>query len=168
MNLSLLKKLLLATLLAGIFFTAQAALKVGDTLPDLGSFKLEGTLPDSLKGKVIIVDFWASWCGPCAESFPVLDELQKKYQDQGLVIVAVSVDDKADKMTTFLKKHPVSFIIVRDAGQKLVTSAAPETMPTSFIIDRAGKVRFIHNGFHGTATRKAYVEQIESLLKATP
>ncbi len=82
MNTSLLKKSVLAALLAGTFFTAHAALKVGDTLPDLASFKLEGKLPDNLKGKIVIVDFWASWCLPCAESFPVLDELQKKIRRQ--------------------------------------------------------------------------------------
>ena len=168
MTSSLLKKFVLAALAAGTLFTAQAALKVGDTLPDLTGFKLEGTLPDSLKGKVVILDFWASWCGPCAESFPVMDELQKKYQDQGLVIVAVSVDEKAAKMETFLKKNPVSFTVVRDAEHKLVATVEPPTMPTSFIIDREGKVRFLHTGFHGATTRKEYIEQIESLLKATP
>ena len=168
MNTSLLKKLAVATLLAGTLFTAPAALKVGDTAPDLAGFKLEGPLPSSFKGKVVILDFWASWCGPCAESFPVMDELQKKYQDQGLVIVAVSVDEKAAKMETFLKKNPVSFTVVRDAQHKLVATAEPQTMPTSFVIDRAGKVRFLHNGFHGATTQKEYVEQIESLLKATP
>ncbi|MEI6195679.1 MAG: hypothetical protein WCS42_15265, partial [Verrucomicrobiota bacterium] len=61
MNTSLLKKLTLAALCAGALFTADAALKVGDTLPDLGGFKLEGKLPDSLKGKVVVLDFWASW-----------------------------------------------------------------------------------------------------------
>ena len=97
-----------------------------------------------------------------------MDELQKKYQDQGLVILAVSVDEKAAKMEAFMKKNPVAFTVVRDAEHKLVAVAEPQTMPTSFVIDRAGKVRFLHNGFHGATTRKEYVEQIESLLKATP
>ena len=101
MNTSLLKKLAVATLLAGTFITAQAALKVGDTLPDLASFKLEGKLPDALKGKIIVVDFWASWCAPCAKSFPVLDELQKKYADR-VVVLAVNVDEKKSKMDAFL------------------------------------------------------------------
>ena len=153
-----------AAMLAGTLLTANAALKVGDTLPDLASFKLEGKLPDTLKGKIVIVDFWASWCLPCAESFPVLDELQKKYGDK-LVVIAVNVDEKAANMEKFLKKHPVSFTLVRDAGQKFVEVAEPETMPTSFILDGAGKVRFLHSGFHGETTRKAYVSEIESLLK---
>jgi thiol-disulfide isomerase/thioredoxin len=164
MNTSLLKKLAVATLLAGTFFTAQAALKVGDTLPDLASFQLDGKLPDALKGKVVVVDFWASWCLPCAKSFPVLDELQKKYGDK-LVILAVNVDEKAANMEKFLAKHAVSFTVVRDAQQKLVAAAEPQTMPTSFILDGEGKVRFLHSGFHGEDTRKEYVSEIESLLK---
>ena len=151
-------------LIAGATLTANAALKVGDTLPDLASFKLEGKLPDGLKGKVVIVDFWASWCLPCAESFPVLDELQKKYGDK-LVVIGVNVDEKAANMEKFLKKHAVSFALVRDGGQKLVEVVEPETMPTSFILDAEGKVRFLHSGFHGEKTRKEYVSEIESLLK---
>jgi thiol-disulfide isomerase/thioredoxin len=164
MNTSLLKKSVLAALLAGTFFTANADLKVGDTLPDLASFSLEGKLPDTLKGKIVIVDFWASWCLPCAESFPVLDELQKKYGDK-LVVIGVNVDEKAPNMDKFLAKHPVSFTIVRDAGRKLVAAVSPETMPTSLILDGTGKVRFLHNGFHGETTRKAYLTEIETLLK---
>jgi thiol-disulfide isomerase/thioredoxin len=168
MNTSLIKKLAVSALFAGNIANTQAALNVGDPLPDLSSYKLEGSLPDSLKGKVVVLDFWASWCGPCAESFPVMDALQKKYQDQGLVILAVSVDEKAAKMDAFMKNHPVAFTVVRDAEHKLVATAEPETMPTSLLIDREGKVRYLHNGFHGSATQKEYVEQIESLLKATP
>ena len=164
MNTSPLKKFAVATLLAGTFFTASAALKVGDTLPDLASFSLEGKLPDALKGKIVIVDFWASWCLPCAKSFPVLDELQKKYGDK-VIVLAVNVDEKKSKMDNFLAKHPVTFTVVRDAEQKLVAVAEPATMPTSFILDGEGKVRFLHNGFHGEDTRKEYVSEIESLLK---
>ena len=164
MNTSLLKKTAVAILFAGTIFTANAALKVGDTLPDLSTFALDGKLPDNLKGKIVIVDFWASWCLPCAESFPALDELQKKYGDK-LVVVAVNVDEKASNMDKFLAKHNVSFCVVRDSGQKLVAVVSPETMPTSFILDGEGKVRFLHNGFHGDKTKKEYVSEIESLLK---
>jgi thiol-disulfide isomerase/thioredoxin len=167
MNISPFKKIAAAALLAGTFFTAQAALKVGDTLPDLASFNLEGKLPGTLKGKVVVVDFWASWCAPCAKSFPVLDELQKKYGDK-LVIIGVNVDEKKSDMDKFLEKHTVSFTIVRDGDQKLVAAAEPTTMPTSFVIDGAGKVCFLHNGFHGEDTHKEYITEIESLLKSNP
>ena len=164
MNTSLPKKIIFTALLTGIFATAHAALKVGDTLPDLASFKLEGKLPDTLKGKIVVVDFWASWCLPCAESFPVMDELQKKYGDR-VVILAVNVDEKAAKMEKFLTKHRVTFTVARDGSQKLVAFVAPETMPTSFILDGEGKVKFLHTGFHGEETRKQYISEIDSLLK---
>jgi thiol-disulfide isomerase/thioredoxin len=152
------------TLLTATLATAQAALKVGDTLPDLATFKLEGKSPASLKGKIVVVDFWASWCAPCVESFPVMDQLQKKYGDK-LVVIAVNVDENPAKMETFLKKHPVSFTVVRDGGQKLVAVVSPETMPTSFILDGDSKVRFLHHGFHGDQTRKEYISEIDSLSK---
>lgn len=141
-----------------------AGLKVGDPLPDLAKFGLEGTLPD-MKGKVVIVDFWASWCGPCKASFPVMDALLKKYGEKGLVIVAVNVDEKKAEMEKFLKKSPVTFTVVRDAGQKLVEAANVATMPTSFVVDRTGKVRFTHEGFLGEPSRLEYERQIEELLK---
>jgi thiol-disulfide isomerase/thioredoxin len=164
MNISPLKTAALAALLTVAISTAKAALKVGDSAPDFAKFKLDGKLPDSLKGKIIVVDFWASWCLPCAESFPVMDELQKQYGDR-VAFIAVNVDEKAADMQAFLKKHTVTFAIVRDAEQKLVGAVEPETMPTSFIIDKGGKVRFLHNGFRGNETRKQYISEIESLLK---
>jgi len=164
MNTSRFNKMVPAALLAASLATAPAALKVGDTLPDLATFKLEGALPASLKGKILVVDFWASWCLPCAESFPVMDELQKKYGDR-VVFIAVNVETKAAKMKVFLQKHPVSFTVVRDANQKLVEVAEPETMPTSLIVDADGKVRFRHTGFDREETRKQYLSEIDSLLK---
>jgi peroxiredoxin len=96
-----------------------------------------------------------------------MDQLQKKYGDR-LVIIAVNVDEKKANMDAFLKKHTVAFTVVRDGKQKVVAEVAPETMPTSFIVDGEGKVRYLHNGFHGAETEKQYVTEIESLLKRTP
>jgi len=144
---------------------SMAGVKVGDPIPDLSAFKLEGKLPETLKGKVVLLDFWASWCDPCRDSFPVMDELTKRYGSQGFVIIAVNVDEKKADMDDFLAKHHASFSIVRDAGQKLVEKTEIATMPTSFLIDANGKVRFVHSGFKGNETKKKYQEEIESLLK---
>jgi peroxiredoxin len=156
---------LLALVLAFVATTARCELKVGDALPDLTTFNLEGNLPDTLKGKVVLLDFWASWCLPCAASFPVMDGLLEKYGERGLVIIAVSMDEKTKDMEKFLKKHPVSFVVVRDAEHKLAEAVNPETMPTSFLVDTDGKVRFLHNGFHQKETPREYQTEIESLLK---
>jgi len=160
------RRALLAALLTMTFpIVCFAGLKQGDKLPDLASFKLEGKLPESLKGQVILLDFWASWCGPCKTSFPVMEELNKKYASQGLTIVAVSVDEKQENMQRFLKSTKVSFTVVRDAQHKLVAAADIKAMPTSFLIDRAGKIRMIHVGFDPDKSPRQYTEEIEELLK---
>jgi thiol-disulfide isomerase/thioredoxin len=145
--------------------TGMAAFKPGDNLPDLAAFQLEGKLPDPLKGQVILLDFWASWCAPCKSSFPAMEELTTKYKGQGLTIVAVNIDEKQQNMREFLQSVKVSFSVVRDARQKLVAAADVPAMPTSFLIDRSGKIRFIHAGFDRDQTVHQYVNEIEQLLK---
>jgi len=172
MNLLLLKtRSPIVTLIAAILLTygkqCRAELKIGDRFPDLVTQKLEGKLPADLKGKIVLVDFWASWCAPCALSFPVMENLQKNYPDH-LVIIAISVDEKPAKMEMFLKKHPSSFAVLRDAEQKLVDTIGTQAMPTSFLLDGEGKVRFMHSGFHPEETQKQYIKEIESLLKGSP
>lgn len=141
-----------------------APLQEGDPFPDLKTFKLEGELPD-LAGKVVIVDFFASWCGPCKDSFPAMQELHEKFGGKGLVILAVNLDKKAEDMKEFLSKHAATFPIVRDGANALVKEVKIATMPSSFILDRTGKVRFVHRGFKGDKTKEEYIQQISELLK---
>ena len=115
-------------------------------LPDLGTFGLEGNLPN-LKGKVVYLDFWASWCAPCKASFPVLNKWQQEFGTKGFTVLGVSVDETAAEMNGFLKKLAVSFPVVRDAAHKLVAAADVSTMPTAFLVDRKGVLREVHNGF---------------------
>jgi thiol-disulfide isomerase/thioredoxin len=152
-------------LAAGLWTSAQAAPpKVGEAFPALAEFSLEGKLPE-LNGKVVVVDFWASWCGPCKEAFPTLKELQKKYGEKGLVIVAVSVDEDVDDMNKFVAKQKPEFTIVRDKTTKLATRLDLASIPTTYILDRSGKVAEVHNGFDRNQTPKEYQVAIERLLK---
>lgn len=161
------KLLLLLLLLASSSFgsaTFAALAKPGEVFPDLASFGLEGRLPE-LKGKIVLVDFFASWCPPCHQSFPVMEQLHKSYGEKGLVIVAISVDTKKADLERFLKKHVVSFPIVRDGTGKLAGTLKIPAMPTSFVIGRDGKIQSVHEGFHGEKTHNQYISEIESLLK---
>ncbi len=103
----------------------------------------------SLKGKVVVVDFWATWCGPCKESFPKLQELYTKYQSNGLEIVGLSEDDENQGIAEFGQAHgSVKFPIGWDNGKSIAGQYKPPTMPTSFVVDKNGIVRFAHVGYH--------------------
>ncbi len=163
---TLTRRLVLAVFLSFASLT-MAGVKVGETFPDLATFKLEGKLP-VLKDKIIMVDFWASWCDPCKDSFPAMAELQKQYGTNALVIIAINVDENKSDMEDFLKKTPAAFAVMRDGSQKLVEKTGIGTMPSSFLLDRTGKVRFAHNGFRGAETKKEYAKEIETLVKEKP
>jgi peroxiredoxin len=103
----------------------------------------------SLKGKVVIVDFWATWCGPCKESFPKLQELYTKYSGSGVEVVGLSEDDENQGIAEFGQAHgSVKFPIGWDNGKSAAGQYKPPTMPTSFVIDKSGIVRFAHVGYH--------------------
>lgn len=117
-----------------------------------------------LHGKVVLVDFWASWCAPCLSSFPWMDELQKRHGQQGLVVVAVNLDQDRALAEAFLKKTAPQFRIEFDAQGTLAKQFGVQAMPTSFLIDRSGKLRITHQGFRA-AQRAERERQIRQLLE---
>ncbi len=142
----------------------RSAVRTGDLFPSLSDAGLTGgALPD-ITGKVVLVDFWASWCAPCKASFPALARLQQDYSSKGLVIVAVSVDEKPAAYAGFVKRFGPPFVTLLDQKHELVTAVDVPAMPTSFVIDRHGRVRFLHAGFRGQDTESELRRQIEMLL----
>jgi len=117
-----------------------------------------------LAGKVVLVDFWASWCAPCKASFPVLDKLHREFSSRGFAVVAVGIDEKPAAAAAFVKKLSPGFVTLHDHRQELVRRVEVPTMPTSFLLGADGKVRFIHRGFHGDRTEAELRRQIEGLL----
>ena len=163
------RKPILWTLLAALLLPLAAAAgpKVGDPFPKLSEFKLEGSLP-ILQGKLVIIDFWASWCGPCKRAMPVLRELHEEYADKGVVILGVNLDEEKADMDAYLKKTPMPFPMVRDPKGRLAGKLDVSGIPTSYVVGPDGRIRAIHEGFGWDATRREYVEEIEAFLKSNP
>src|SRR5688572_18050734 len=99
-NLTIRFAALMAAFIPAAILAGDKGLQAGDAFPDIAGFPLEGNVPN-LKDKIVIVDFWASWCGPCKKSFPVLEDLQNRFGTKGLVVLAVNVDDDAQAMNAF-------------------------------------------------------------------
>ncbi len=148
----------------GLSTSSAQALEKGEVAPDFSLPSLSSaqqmTNLSQYRGKVIYLDFWASWCAPCRTSFPLLETLYRQYKDQGFMIVAVNMDENPKAAHRFLKTYPASFDILRDAEGQWADRYGIETMPTSFIIDKKGVIRHIHNGF-----AKADIADIETTVK---
>ncbi len=114
-------------------------------------------------GKVTIVDFWATWCEPCKKSFPALQELYTKYQASGLEIAALSVDDEKGGIAQFAKTYGAKFPVGWDQGHKVADQWKPENMPSTYVVDKDGVVRFTHKGYH-EGEEKELEKEIKSLL----
>lgn len=162
-----------ACLLLAIALSATAAraeVKVGDAFPPLDPARLTvlagGGLP-ATSGQVVLVDFWASWCTPCKASFPMLAKLHQDFAARGLVVVAVGIDEKPAAATAFVKKLAPVFPTVHDRTQQLVQQVVVPAMPTSYLLGRDGRVRFLHQGFHGDRTENELRQQITTLLAET-
>ena len=130
------------------------------------SVEVEDLDLDQYRGKIVVLDFWASWCVPCRRSFPWMNEMQEKYADDGLVIIAVNVDNDASDADEFLQQYPPNFLIVYDKNHELVREYAVEAMPSSFLIGRDGTRIESHLGFK-TAKTDEYEAAIVAALGKT-
>lgn len=131
---------------------ALARADVGKVAPGFELPTADGTLVqlEQLRGQVVYLDFWASWCGPCRQSFPWMAEMHRRHAAHGLVVVAVNVDARMADAQSFLKSVPAPFRIVFDAQGKTPREYAIKAMPTSLLIGRDGRVRAVHAGFRNS------------------
>jgi peroxiredoxin len=117
-----------------------------------------------LKGQVVLINFWASWCGPCRQEMPILDQLYKKYKAAGFTLLGVNVEPKSGDALAFLKATPVSFPILFDTQSKVSTLYEVSGMPSTVIVDRKGNVRYVHHGYK-PGDEGEYLDQIRSLMR---
>jgi thiol-disulfide isomerase/thioredoxin len=114
------------------------------------------------KGKVVYLDFWASWCKPCVKSFPVLNEFYHKYKDKGFEVVAINLDEDKNKAVSFLKKIPVEFTVLYDKNAQIAETYQVQAMPSSYFIDKKGVIRLVSRGYF--PSDKTKIEKAINLL----
>ncbi|MEX2205790.1 MAG: TlpA disulfide reductase family protein [Myxococcota bacterium] len=136
----------------------------GDPAPAFSASKLggEGNISlSSYRGKVVYLDFWASWCAPCQAALPALEELRKEFPADQFQVIAVNVDTDPEKALRLLAKHKIGYPSAADPSGRLPETFGLKTMPTSYLIDRSGVVRMVHPGF-----RSSDVETLRARIKS--
>jgi len=146
---------------------AAFAVDIGDpaptfNLPVLASGDRHVGL-DNLRGKVVLIDFWASWCGPCRQSLPLYEKLRSELPPADFQIVAVNLDEETADVTSFLEEHPVNYTILRDPPGNVAKAFGLRWMPSSYLLDRDGVVR-LHNVGFKPADMNALRSEIHNLL----
>lgn len=142
------------------------AAKIGDMAPN---FTLKADTGKNLRlseyrGEVVMINFWATWCGPCRQEMPVLNELYQRYRSVGFTLLGVNIDDRSESATRMARRLGVRYPIVFDAAKVVSRLYDINAMPTTVMVDRDGKVRYLHRGYL-PGSEKKYQEQIRGLLK---
>ena len=147
---------------------ATIGVRIGNTAPAWELPRLDGAgmfRSEDVRGKVVILNFWASWCGPCKRELPELQKLYGEYAEQGVLVVGISVDDIAGQARSMAKELGITFPLVLDVSSQATASTYPfGTLPTSLVLDRRGRVRAKHSGYTPITIRQMRSE-IETILK---
>jgi len=117
-----------------------------------------------LKGQVVMINFWATWCGPCRQEMPLLEQLQKKYEPLGFTLLGVNVEPDSAAAAAWLKGVSVTFPILYDTRNSVAESFGVQGMPSSVFVDREGRVRYVHRGYKA-GDEAQYADLIRSLVK---
>ena len=160
-------RMLRALIASTLLFAAMptCAVKTGEPAPSFALSTAPGEVIDlaRLRGRVVYVDFWASWCGPCRRSFPWMNALHARYANQGLTIVGINVDKRRADAERFLRDVPATFAVVYDPQGVAPAAFDVKGMPTSYVVDRNGVVAAVEEGFHDDR-RDAIEARIRALL----
>lgn len=149
MNTAPLARALRAGLVGLLLSSAAQAAEVGKPAPDFTLPQKDGSTLSltQLRGRVVYLDFWASWCAPCRQSFAFMNEMHAKYGKKGLRVVAINVDEQRADAERFLQQSPAQFTVLFDPAGKAPEQYVPEGMPTSYLIDEHGKLLMVHPSF---------------------
>ena len=148
-------KQLLSFLVFGLMLLSHNSHAAFNQAPDINLPGIDGEVRlEDLKGKVVYLDFWASWCKPCAKSFPWMHAIKQSYADRGFEVLAVNLDKDRKLADEFLKKMDVNFVVAFDENGKSAADYKLKGMPSSYLIGRDGKVYASHIGFRDNDREK--------------
>lgn len=116
-----------------------------------------------VQGRVVLLDVWATWCEPCRATLPIYEQLAAELGPRGLTVVALSIDDEDETVRAFLAKHRPAFVELRDPHGEVADRLGAKLMPTCFLLDRSGEVRFKHEGFAPAEGAQIRAELLELL-----
>lgn len=147
----------------------SAPLAAGEATGPAADFSLpsRGGQPVSLsalRGQVVLINFWATWCGPCRKEMPLLEQIQKKYAPLGFTMLGVNVEEDTTQMEAFLGDVPVSFPVLLDPANRISKLYDVAAMPSTVIVDRKGNIRFIHQGYQ-PGDESVYQDVIRQLIR---
>jgi peroxiredoxin len=158
----------LATAFLGMLAGASLASSglVGAPAPDfaLKSASGENLRLSEYRGDVVMINFWATWCGPCRQEMPLLDELYDRYERVGFRLLGVNIDDNREQAMQMAKELDVSFPVLFDSGKAVSRQYEVEAMPVTVLVDRSGSVRYVHHGYK-PGYEQHYLTQIRELLR---
>jgi thiol-disulfide isomerase/thioredoxin len=132
------------------------------TLKSLGGGK--NLKLSEMAGNVVLINFWASWCGPCREEMPLLNAMHNKYEPLGFTVLGINVEDQADSARGFLKDFPVDFPVLLDENNQVSKLYDVVAMPTTVVVDRDGNLRYLHKGYK-SGDEKKYQEMVKKLVR---
>ena len=162
------KTCLLKLILLMLFCLPAHAVDLDGDAPDftLKSMSGENLRLQELRGQVVLVNFWATWCGPCRQEMPVLDQIHKRYESMGFAVLGLNVDTDAAKARKIAERLGVSFPLLLDTDQKVSKQYEVSAMPFTVLVDRDGAVRYIHEGYK-PGDEGVYVDRLKALLRSS-
>jgi peroxiredoxin len=157
---------LLFLLLSGLLLPGVTARAVSGVAPDFSLQSRDGDVLSlaEFRGQVVMINFWATWCGPCREEMPHLEALHQRYSALGFALLGVNVEENSDDAVAWLEDTPVSFSILFDPENRVSELYDVVAMPSTVLVDRQGTVRFLHHGYE-TGYESEYQTQIRALIR---
>lgn len=162
----------LRKLFTGLALTVLAASSLassgltGKPAPDFALKSSTGTnlRLSEYRGDVVMINFWATWCGPCRQEMPLLDQLYSRYERVGFNLLGVNIDDDSNRAMDMIRELGVNFPVLFDARKEVSKLYAVDAMPVTVLVDREGNVRYVHQGYKPGYEEK-YLDQVRSLLR---